>query len=552
MLCFYLTERETARNMTASRYLFYAFAACCALGVLTKGLIGIVFPLTIVLTYLVLTRGGRGAVARIRQLHPLSSLLLFLLIAAPWHILIAIANPTEGHPGNLSWQHGHWTVPLPTEGNVHGWLWFYFVNEQLLRYLNLRIPRDYDTVPLWLFWALCLVWLMPWSAFVFHAFARAIPLRSKLWRERFHRVTLTSEERTMLLLAVWAAVPLLFFSFSTRQEYYVLPALPALTLLLARLLGRRLARGDIRVDRLVLRTTGILAFLGLAAAAICICLVACTANPAPDVDLSSLLQQNPANYALSLGHFLDLNLQAMAAFRLPLAISTMTLGLGLSVAWYLRRPVCSKKSPRARNLSANLVTAAAAFGFLLAIHLALRTFSPVIGSQELARAIALQLQPTGSLNPDLIVIHQEYEYASTLGFYLHRSELHLLEGRSSNLWYGSFFPDAPAIFETPKALAARWLGPQRIFLWQDMANIPSPLPVLPGPVYVVAESDGKEIVSNQPNHPLRPLSSLVDTSSLKDGRDSSPLQSEVLPPPNHGVRGEAPRPEAQTTEVPER
>ena len=72
-------------------------------------------------------------------------------------------------------------------------------------------------------------------------------------------------------------------------------------------------------------------------------------------------------------------------------------------------------------------------------------------------------------------------------------------GRSSNLWYGSFFPDAPPIFETPQSLAQKWPGPQRIFLWQDLANQPSPLPALPGPVYVIAQSGGKEIVSNQPN-----------------------------------------------------
>ena len=115
-------------------------------------------------------------------------------------------------------------------------------------------------------------------------------------------------------------------------------------------------------------------------------------------------------------------------------------------------------------------------------------------------------------NIDLIVIHQEYEFASTLGFYLRRpvyaqqngrsvaiNPIHILEGRSSNLWYGSFFRDAPAIFETPQSLAQKWPGPQRIFLWQDLANQPSPLPALPGPVYVIASSGGKEIVSNQPN-----------------------------------------------------
>jgi hypothetical protein len=73
-------------------------------------------------------------------------------------------------------------------------------------------------------------------------------------------------------------------------------------------------------------------------------------------------------------------------------------------------------------------------------------------------------------------------------------------GRSSNLWYGSFFPDAPPIFETAQSLAQKWHTPQRIFLWQDQANQPSPLPTNLTPIYVIATSGGKEIVSNQPNH----------------------------------------------------
>ena len=53
---------------------------------------------------------------------------MFLAIAAPWHILAALRNPAQGH--------------------VRGFLWFYFVNEHFLRFLNKRVPRDYDTVPL--------------------------------------------------------------------------------------------------------------------------------------------------------------------------------------------------------------------------------------------------------------------------------------------------------------------------------------------------------------------------------------------------------------------
>jgi 4-amino-4-deoxy-L-arabinose transferase-like glycosyltransferase len=571
MLCFWLTEETAAIgpssearvphssqldrdgwDVNSPRLLCYGFAACCALNVLTKGLIGIVFPIGIVIAYLLLTRSLRGAIVRIRQLHPLSSTAVFLAIAAPWHILIALANPAQGHPGGLAFAlhpaagAGHWSVPLPSDGNVHGWLWFYFVNEQLLRYLNLRVPRDYDTVPLWLFWGLCLVWLMPWSAYLFHAIAHAVPLRTRAWRERLRGRRLGPEERTLLLLAIWAALPMLFFSLSTRQEYYVLPALPAAVLLVAAWLAKdskvtvafsqapgprvggtlsqatiehldlrnpdpETVRGpfNVRVESGRTGAALVLLILGALFAAASLFFLLHPSKPSADTDLAALLQQNPSDYAMSMGHFLDLNAQALGLFRLPLAIASASLFLGPLVSYVLRK--------RAQPHAATLALAVGASGFLLAAHLGLQTFAPVLSSQQLAAAIAPQLQPD-----DLIVIHQEYEYASTLGFYLKRprytlrndqpvaiNPIHILTdpsyngtaeyGRSSNLWYGSFFPDSPRIFETRETLAQKWASPQRIFLWQDLANQPSALTALLSPVYVIAKSGGKEIVSNQPD-----------------------------------------------------
>lgn len=471
----------------ASITLCWLFAACCALNVLTKGLIGIVFPLLIVLTHLILTRRNLHAVlTRIRQLHPLSSTIVFLVIAAPWHILIALANPTQGHPGALSFSHGHWSVPLPTDGNVHGWLWFYFVNEQLLRYLNLRVPRDYDTVPLPLFWALILIWIMPWSAFLYRALA-TVPWRKAL-RPRVSIRTLTPPESTLLLLGLWAIIPVLFFSLSTRQEYYVLPALPAMILLIAGWLDAEATEAEsFTVPNPLVRSgqriSVVLLVLGSLAALTAGFFLLHSAPPNPGTDLASLLKQNPSDYALSFGHFLDLNAQAMGAFRDPLLLTAVALFSGTLANWLLRR----NYQPHA----ANLCLAAATFAFVLAAHVGLQIFSPVLSSRQLATAIQPELKPS-----DLIVIHGEYESASTLGFYLGRNDLHILNGRSSNLWYGSFFPDAPPIFEDALSLKVRWLEPRRIFLWQDLSD---PVPTLPGKTFFIAQSGGKEILSNQPN-----------------------------------------------------
>jgi len=71
----------------------WGIAAVIALNVLTKGLIGVVFPAP---------SSSSFSVARdlrhLLKMHLVSSTIVFLLIAAPWHILAAIANPPPARP----------------------------------------------------------------------------------------------------------------------------------------------------------------------------------------------------------------------------------------------------------------------------------------------------------------------------------------------------------------------------------------------------------------------------------------------------------------------
>ncbi len=432
-----------------SRATAWGFAAACALNVLTKGLIGVVFPLAIVVIFLALNRN----LGHLWRWHPFSSLLVFLVIALPWHLAAGITNPAQGNP--------YGTMPSP--GNVHGFFWFYFINEHLLRYLNRRVPRDYDTVPLWLFWGLLAVWLMPWIAFVFKAM---VPVRNnQAWK----------------LLAIWAAVVMLFFSFSTRQEYYALPALPAVALMI----GDWLAREETCSPRDPLRIAGrriaiVLFLVGATGGLVAAYLAIRAQPPVPGVDVSTLLTQNPGDYALSLGHFLDLSTRAMSAFRPPLILTAITLVAGTLANLVLRF------SNKIRMANYSLV--AMMVVFLITAHMALVTFSPVLSSKALADAIQPRLR-TG----DVVEIHGEYEAGSTLGFYLRR-QVRILNGRSSDLWYGSFFRDAPHVFDDDASFQQLWSGPRRIFLWTPVDQ----LPALPGRAYAIAQSGGKEILSNQP------------------------------------------------------
>ena len=72
-----------------SRWTCWGFAAACALNVLTKGLIGLAFPIGTIGLYLLLTRNLR----HLAKLRIVSSTLVFFVLAAPWHILAAIRNP---------------------------------------------------------------------------------------------------------------------------------------------------------------------------------------------------------------------------------------------------------------------------------------------------------------------------------------------------------------------------------------------------------------------------------------------------------------------------
>ena len=116
-------------------------------------------------------------------------------------------------------------------GYYRGFFWFYFFNEHVLRFLNCGYPRDYNTVPRLWFWLFHLLWLFPWSAYLPAAGeaelprARTAPAARACWR------------------CAGPAFVLVFFTFSTTQEYYSMPCYPALALLLGCRDRRRTARG---------------------------------------------------------------------------------------------------------------------------------------------------------------------------------------------------------------------------------------------------------------------------------------------------------------------
>jgi 4-amino-4-deoxy-L-arabinose transferase-like glycosyltransferase len=465
---FFLASLEQSdRGEQPSLLVCWGLAATMALNVLTKGLIGLVFPIGTIFIYLLLTKNLR----QLLRLRLFSSFLVFLLIAAPWHLLAGFRNPAQGE--------------------ARGFFWFYFVNEHFLRFLKKRYPADYDTVPLWLFWGLMLVWLMPWTAFLVQA-GRQVPAKLSAFR-----AGLSPQQRAMLIFALWPMMILLFFSFSSRQEYYVLPGLPGVALLLGGWLARESASAPASAERRSGRISSlVLVGIGVAVCVACFYFAWQAQTPPKNYDIAELLKKNPQDYALSFGHFLDLTPQAMGAFKMPLLVTGIAFALGTILSFLLRRAN--------RTFAANLALTFMTVALLLATHWALEVFSPVLSSKVLAQEIERNWQP-GAVIED----NGDYEAASSVNFYT-RQQIRILNGRCNNIWYGSKFPDVPPIFDDDASFENLWRGDKQVFLLTDAKSSPDRKPAeecphkehLPDYVVrdacVLAKWGGKLVLTNGP------------------------------------------------------
>jgi hypothetical protein len=197
-------------------------------------------------------------------------------------------------------------------------------------------------------------------------------------------------------------------------------------------------------------------------------------------DISRALTQNPDLYTLSLGHIHDLTLSAFAYLKVPLAVAAVAFGgcaLGLAV-WR-------------RNIGGTvLVIAASMIVFFQAARLALVRFDPYLGSHALAEK--LKQSPPGQL----VEANCYYAFSSVF-FYTGRTAL-LLNGRSTNLEYGSYAPGAPDVFIDDRKFVSIWNEPGRWYLlaWGTEMEHLEQLVGRPN-LHVVAESGGNYLLTNQ-------------------------------------------------------
>jgi|GEM_PF-1427814 len=173
----------------------WAMFACLGLCALTKGLLGIGLPVAVIGLHLLLSR-------RLRTFFSwrfAAGACLTATIAVPWHAAVARANPD--------------------------FLGYYLIHEHIQRFTGQRYPAD-EFLPLSLFLALTFVWTFPWLAMVPQAYKRAMRrLLASDWRKG-----------PDLLPLVWTVfIVALFAASRSRLEYYALPAMAGVAVLVGKL-----------------------------------------------------------------------------------------------------------------------------------------------------------------------------------------------------------------------------------------------------------------------------------------------------------------------------
>jgi len=181
---FLLASRPDESRKGLYYYLFYVFAA---LAVLAKGLIGLVLPGGIIFLYLLCCR--RWSV--LKEMRLLTGIPLFLLVAAPWFVLVIQRNPE--------------------------FFQFFFIHEHFQRFLT-KVHGRYQ--PFWFFVPILLLTMLPWSFFVPQAILQG-------WNRRREK-----DGDIFLYLIIWAGFIFLFFSKSNSKLIpYILPVFAPLALL---------------------------------------------------------------------------------------------------------------------------------------------------------------------------------------------------------------------------------------------------------------------------------------------------------------------------------
>ena len=382
-------------GVRAGVLMFYSGASLAGL---TKGLIGLLFPFAAAAAYALLI-GGRDFV---RRLRPWLGASIVAIVFLPWHVLLAWKDPAF----------------LP----------FYFGNEQFARFLGRRVPVNYTPLSVRDFWISTLLWIFPWFLFL----PSALPRRGE------------KRSRRLALLWIWSGGIVLFFTLTgSRMEYYALPAIPALAVILGS--GwRRFMTGGWRAPAF-LSPSLIVAGIGLALAPIVF-----FSTRAASAGLTGLVSNLDGYYR----EYFEWHPGAAMVFgtellRMARPFPIVLLLLGVTSFLAVRKA-------RIRRAFALWVA-----GAVLVLGLADGGMRLVAEdrSQRAAAAIVDRDWAPGAR----LVVAEDYEEGCGITFYTGLST-QVLGGPGPELLFGYRRGDAPEVFLTPEAFLKSWESSEPVFV----------------------------------------------------------------------------------------
>ena len=184
-------HEPTGKKRNLCMWSMYAFSA---LAMLTKGLVGVIFPGMIIFVWMAIFNDWKN----LKTYCLPTGILIWLAIALPWHILVQLRNPEFFH--------------------------YYFIKQQFARYLT---PIENREQPFWFLSTTLIVGFVPWIVFLIPTVRYNLP---SSWQQR-------SQQKPAIFLLLWVALIFIFFQFSNSLLIpYILPVFPALAVLTARYL----------------------------------------------------------------------------------------------------------------------------------------------------------------------------------------------------------------------------------------------------------------------------------------------------------------------------
>ena len=189
-------DSNRRRNLCALMYLALGG------GTLIKGLIGVVIPGIVCLSYMLMRRRWQD----LRKIYLIPGALLFLAVVLPWYLQADARNP--------------------------GYLSYYIWQEHFGRYATANFDRS---EPWYYFIFVVLVGFSPWTLL--------LPFVTKDYRKKI------ADDKSLFLI-LWVAVPFIVFSFSkSKMPHYILPIFPALAILTATTVVRLYHESEARLRR---------------------------------------------------------------------------------------------------------------------------------------------------------------------------------------------------------------------------------------------------------------------------------------------------------------